>query len=347
MMTARGLPQSSSTQFPVCRPLGIIPLTEALGGTFVPGPAYITPKRALMSYSPILSAHIFAGTLGLLSGTAAMFFRKGSPRHVLAGKIFVASMLTMGVLAVYLAVVRHQTNNIGGGILTVYLVGTGWLTARRRDVGDQSFRLDCAPDSCDARSPHLDEWSESRAQRSHFTRRSSGRNDLFHGFRDAAGRRGGRSHACARRCFWSQAHRAPSLAHVLRPIHRGRIFFPGPVKPPAEIAFGTRARATFIPGSIQHAVVFNSQRPPTGYADFLANPSSLQKCLPAIDTTRIRKSGFNAIVGRFHVEIILRVQIYSFGERLSPKVPFCRLAIKSYACPAKEGSIHAASRCTI
>jgi hypothetical protein len=59
-----------------------------------------------------------------------MSFRKGSPRHVLAGKIFVASMLTMGVPAVYLAIVRHQTNNIGGGILTVYLIGTGWLTAR-------------------------------------------------------------------------------------------------------------------------------------------------------------------------------------------------------------------------
>jgi len=86
-----------------------------------------------MSYSPILIAHIFAGTLGLLSGTAAMSFRKGSPRHVLAGKIFVASMLTMAVLAVYLAIVRHQPNNIGGGILTFYLIGTGWLTAKRRD----------------------------------------------------------------------------------------------------------------------------------------------------------------------------------------------------------------------
>jgi len=86
-----------------------------------------------MPYSPILMVHICAGTLGLLSGTAAMTFRKGSPRHVLAGKIFVASMLTMGVFAVYLAIVRHQPNNIGGGILTVYLIGTAWLTARRRD----------------------------------------------------------------------------------------------------------------------------------------------------------------------------------------------------------------------
>jgi hypothetical protein len=69
-----------------------------------------------------------------------MSFRKGSPRHVLAGKVFVASMLTMGVFAVYLAIVRHQPNNIGGGILTVYLIGTAWLTARRRD--GETNRLD-------------------------------------------------------------------------------------------------------------------------------------------------------------------------------------------------------------
>jgi hypothetical protein len=86
-----------------------------------------------MSYSPILIVHICGGSLGLLSGTAAMTFRKGSPRHVLAGKLFVASMLTMAVFAVYLAITRHQPNNIGGGILTFYLIGTAWLTARRRD----------------------------------------------------------------------------------------------------------------------------------------------------------------------------------------------------------------------
>ena len=92
-----------------------------------------------MSYSPALIVHIFAGSLGLLSGTAAILFRKGSARHALAGKIFVASMLTMGVFAVYLAVTRHQPNNIGGGILTVYLIGTAWLTARRRDGETDRF----------------------------------------------------------------------------------------------------------------------------------------------------------------------------------------------------------------
>jgi hypothetical protein len=92
-----------------------------------------------MSYSPILIVHICGGTVGLLSGTAAMSFRKGSSRHVLAGKVFVASMLTMGAVATYLAIVRHQPSNIGGGILTVYLIGTAWLTARRRDGETSRF----------------------------------------------------------------------------------------------------------------------------------------------------------------------------------------------------------------
>ena len=109
-------------------------------GTHRLGSAYIISKKALMLYSPILISHICAGSLGLLSGTAALSFRKGSPRHALAGKVFVASMLTMAVVAVYLAIVRHEPNNIGGGILTFYLIGTAWLTARRRD--GETSRLD-------------------------------------------------------------------------------------------------------------------------------------------------------------------------------------------------------------
>jgi len=94
-----------------------------------------------VSYSsPILLVHILAGTLGLLSGTAAIVFRKGSRRHILAGRVFVVSMLTMGAAATYLAIVRHQTNNLTGGMLTFYLVGTAWLTARRRD--NETSRLD-------------------------------------------------------------------------------------------------------------------------------------------------------------------------------------------------------------
>jgi hypothetical protein len=86
-----------------------------------------------MLYSPLLPVHVGGGILGILSGTAALSFRKGSPRHALAGKVFVASMLTMAAAAVYLAILKHQTPNILAGILAFYLITTGWLTARRGD----------------------------------------------------------------------------------------------------------------------------------------------------------------------------------------------------------------------
>jgi len=82
---------------------------------------------------PILMLHICAGTIGLLSGAVAISFRKGSRRHAIAGQVFVISMLSLGASAMYLAVMKHEVGNFVGGILTIYLVTTAWLTARRRD----------------------------------------------------------------------------------------------------------------------------------------------------------------------------------------------------------------------
>jgi hypothetical protein len=42
-------------------------------------------------------------------------------------------MLGLGASAMYLAVMKHEVGNFVGGILTIYLVTTAWLTARRRD----------------------------------------------------------------------------------------------------------------------------------------------------------------------------------------------------------------------
>jgi uncharacterized membrane protein len=86
-----------------------------------------------MSFSPVLALHVSAGVVGKLSGTAALSFRKGSSRHAQAGKVFVVSMLTMAASAVYLAAVKNDMSNVGGGILTCYLLATAWVTARRRD----------------------------------------------------------------------------------------------------------------------------------------------------------------------------------------------------------------------
>jgi hypothetical protein len=83
--------------------------------------------------SPLLLLHIIAGTLGMLSGFVAVFLRKGSRRHGIAGNVFVISMLCLSASGVYLALVKSQPGNILGGTLTFYLVLTAWITARRRD----------------------------------------------------------------------------------------------------------------------------------------------------------------------------------------------------------------------
>jgi uncharacterized membrane protein len=82
---------------------------------------------------PLLVLHIMGGIVGLLSGASAMSFRKGSRGHRMAGNVFVVSMLIMGACASCLALMKHQTNNFYGGLLTFYLITTAWLTARRRD----------------------------------------------------------------------------------------------------------------------------------------------------------------------------------------------------------------------
>jgi uncharacterized membrane protein len=69
----------------------------------------------------------------MFAGAAAMSFRKGSRWHGLAGNVFVASMLCMATAASLLAYMKHQSSNVFGGILTIYMVATAWTTARRRD----------------------------------------------------------------------------------------------------------------------------------------------------------------------------------------------------------------------
>jgi hypothetical protein len=75
---------------------------------------------------PILIIHICGGVVGVLSGFAAMSFRKGTRRHRVAGNLFFVAMLVMGSSAAYLG-------NVIGGLLSCYLVATAWLTARRRE----------------------------------------------------------------------------------------------------------------------------------------------------------------------------------------------------------------------
>ena len=82
---------------------------------------------------PIVILHITAGTVGLLSGAAAMSFRKGSRPHRVAGNVFFTSMLTASAAGTYLGFRNSEMDNVLGGILVLYLLATAWVTARRTD----------------------------------------------------------------------------------------------------------------------------------------------------------------------------------------------------------------------
>src|SRR6266480_4125979 len=91
--------------------------------------------------------------------------------------------------------------------------------------------------------------------------------------------------------FLRKAHRAASLADVLRAVYCGRIFSPRALKPPTEIAFDSGAWEASIPGFIQHELVFDSHHTSADFADFLASPSPLHKCIQGkVDATCTHKS---------------------------------------------------------
>lgn len=78
------------------------------------------------------------------------------------------------------------------------------------------------------------------------------------------------------------------MADVLWAVHRGRFLFYGALEPAFEIAFGNRARATPIPGTIQHDALFNSHRASPGFDDFLAGPRAANERIQGKkDSTRI------------------------------------------------------------
>jgi hypothetical protein len=78
--------------------------------------------------------HIGAGTVGLASGTVAIFAKKGGWLHRKAGIVFFISMLVMAVFAGYLAVMRPgQIVNLFIAVFASYLIVTGWTTVQRQN----------------------------------------------------------------------------------------------------------------------------------------------------------------------------------------------------------------------
>jgi hypothetical protein len=87
-----------------------------------------------MGYSLLLFLHICGATIGLLSGTAALIFRKGWRWHRMAGNVFFVSMLVMALSgAAIVSFLKPNMGNVFGGMVTFYLVATGWLTVLREE----------------------------------------------------------------------------------------------------------------------------------------------------------------------------------------------------------------------
>ena len=86
----------------------------------------------------LLVLHIAGGMVGIVSGAAAMAFRKGGARHALAGNVFFVAMLAMASIGAFVSPFLVSRNgdpkmfDSTMGFFTCYLVATSWLTVRRK-----------------------------------------------------------------------------------------------------------------------------------------------------------------------------------------------------------------------
>lgn len=88
---------------------------------------------------PILVIHIAAGGVGILAGAMAGTTAKGGRLHRRFGTVFLAAMITLSALGVWLALTAPQAAGVviprgasaAVGVFTAYLAVTGWHTARR------------------------------------------------------------------------------------------------------------------------------------------------------------------------------------------------------------------------
>ena len=91
-----------------------------------------SPLLLRLAADAVLALHIGGGLFGIGSGFAAMALRKGSRAHAVAGQVFVVSMLTMAVIGAAVSPLLPQRANVVPALLTIYLVVTGWRSARDR-----------------------------------------------------------------------------------------------------------------------------------------------------------------------------------------------------------------------
>ena len=82
----------------------------------------------------VLPIHVAAGGLALVLGAVALLVKKGGAVHRRSGLLFVYAMVVMGIGAAILG-------NVGGGVMSVYFVGTALTTVRPVSAWTRTFNV--------------------------------------------------------------------------------------------------------------------------------------------------------------------------------------------------------------
>lgn len=91
------------------------------------------PDYVTFAADMALILHIGGGGLGIVSGFAALTFRKGSLAHRGAGNIFFVSMLTMSAVGAIVSPMLPERTSTVAGVFTFYLVATAWAAVMRKE----------------------------------------------------------------------------------------------------------------------------------------------------------------------------------------------------------------------
>ena len=92
----------------------------------------------------LLPIHIIAGLIAIVAGFVALYALKGAKLHRKSGMIFVYAMVILSLTGAVIAALEPNVGTALGGVLAFYLVITGLLTFRLRDVGFQWIDLGAA-----------------------------------------------------------------------------------------------------------------------------------------------------------------------------------------------------------
>jgi uncharacterized membrane protein len=107
---------------------------------------YVSPESAWWvrgAAALVLYLHIGGAGIGLLSGATALLVEKGQRLHRLAGNVFFASMLTMSAIGACAApfLPHPQWSSTAMGVFVFYLIGTAWMTVRRKEGSAGRFEI--------------------------------------------------------------------------------------------------------------------------------------------------------------------------------------------------------------